>query len=193
MVAKSFASSVFFLLSLIVPLCGCAAKVKVESKPSAPPAVQVEWPAGTILVSRNKDDSQNKTPGYQNHLAMYLGKGVIVESQEKIGVVQVSFEEYKKRPYDWFPFFPLQEQIGQRAADKAKTLIGIPYRKLSSLFPEELIEERGLNCVSVIRVSYAYALGHPLPDLKLPDDILAFGDVFTRNWVYATPKEFGLR
>ncbi len=165
--------------------------MKFETKPAPAPETRIEWPAGTVLVSRNKDEAKNKTPGFENHLAMYLGKGVLVESQEKLGVVQVSFEQYKSRHYDWFPLFPLQESIGQRAADKAKTLVGIPYRKLSSLFPEELIEERGLNCVSVIRVSYVYALGHPLPDLKLPDDILVLKDVFTRKWVYETPNHSG--
>lgn len=165
---------------------GCAVRVKVDSRPQAPQKILVEWPAGTVLVSRNKDESQNTTPGFQNHLALYLGAGVIVESQEHSGVIQVPFDDYKNRPYDWFPLFPINEDVGRRAAEKARTLVGIPYRKLSSLFPEEKIEERGLNCVSVIRVSYVYALGHSLPKLKLPDDILDLEEVFTRTWVYQT-------
>lgn len=176
---------------LLAALGACAVRVKMSSAPVKAPEIRVEWPAGTVLVSRNKDDSQNTTPGFHNHLALYLGNGIIVESQEKRGVIQIPFGEYKSRPYDWFPLFPVDEKTGQRAADKAKTLIGIPYRKLSSLFPEELIEERGLNCVSVIRVSYVYALGKPLPKLKLPDDILEVEELFMRNWVYETPNHSG--
>jgi uncharacterized protein YycO len=163
-------------------LAGCV--TNPSAQPQSDKATYVEWPAGTVLVSRNKDEDQNTSPGFENHLALYIGNGIIVESQADVGVIQTPFEVYKARAYDWFPMFPVDLNVGQRAADRAKTLVGIPYRRLSSLMPEERIEERGLNCVSVIRVSYVYAIGHSLPKLKIPDDILKMTEVFTRNWVY---------
>jgi cell wall-associated NlpC family hydrolase len=170
--------NLMILLVLAGSLVGCA-----ESKPPTPPMkAVVEWPAGTVLVSKNRDESQNKSPGDQNHLAIYVGNGEIIEAQADAGVIRTPFSVYNARDYIWFPEFPIDGTVGAKAAAKAKTLVGLPYRELSSLMRVEHDPSKGLNCVSVVRISYSYALGHNLPNLRKPDDILLMTDVFTRIW-----------
>ncbi len=172
-------------LGALLPV-GCRPALHVPPLPPVPP--QAEWPLGTVLVSRNTDPKLNTSPGIENHLAIYVGGGQIVESQkDQGGVISTPFETYLARDYIWFPMFPIDGLTGVRAATQAKTLIGMPYSELSSLLLVDPKDAPGLNCVSVVRVSYVTALGHPLPLLQKPDDILKMTDVFTRKWAYSEP------
>jgi hypothetical protein len=166
---------IVLLMSLM--FIGCASKNAAPTVPTG----RLDWPAGTVLVSRNKIESENKSPGYWNHLYLYIGDSEGVESQEGQGVIKTSLKTYLSRDYEWFPVFPEDEAIGRIAAAEAPNLLGLPYSAFSSMLRVDRNEEKGLNCVSVVRVCYSKALGHSLPKLKKPDDILEMTDVFTKQ------------
>lgn len=151
-------------------LWGCA-------RPKARP--RPDLPVGTIFVTRNLDETLNTSPGYWNHLAIYVGDDRIVESQEQGGVIETHLDQYFARAYA-SPVLqvPRDPTVGEKAANKAKTLVGLPYRKLSSMLRVDRREKSGVNCVSVVRISYAAALDKKLPDLRIPDDIFLFKQVF---------------
>ena len=134
-------------------------------------------PLGTVLVSRNKDEKDNTSPGYWNHLAVYVGDGCVVESQAKTGVVKTTLAEYRKRDYNWFPLFPRDAKVGERAAKKAIKLIGTPYHQRSSI--RRHIPKKGANCVSVVKEIYFGQ--QPFRKLTKPDDICHFKKTFTRE------------
>lgn len=166
-----------FLLTCFVLLClGC--QPKPQPKP-VKPRVLDPWPQGTVLVSRNPRELDNTTPGYWNHLAIYLGNYQLVEAQAGQGVIQTSNRDYNARGCLWYPLFPRDTVVGQEAARFAQTLVGLPYRADASLLGDR-DPVRGVNCVSVVRLSYEHALGYRLPELKLPDDAEHLvGAVFT--------------
>jgi uncharacterized protein YycO len=168
----------WIILLLVLSLSGCA-KTSVPVSPE--PQVKMDWPPGTILVSRNLNESDNNSPGYWNHLQVYVGDGEIVESQLDRGVILTPLSEFLSRKYQWIVLFPKDDKIGAAAAVKARTLVGLPYNKVSSFLRVDRNQEKGLNCVSVVRVSYSEALGRKIPELRIPDDILKMTDVFTRT------------
>jgi hypothetical protein len=130
-------------------------------------------PVGAVFVSRNWDERDNNSPGFWNHLCVYVGNGSVVESQDYSGVHEISFAEYRARPQHVMVIFPRTPELGQAAAARARSLLGLPYFRFSSvvLFPRPL--ERGLNCVTVVEASYGVRL-------RVPDDI------FRTNGVFAT-------
>lgn len=144
-------------------------------------------PPGTVLLSRNRNEAENTTPGsYWNHAAI-VGKGRIIESQAepveggKSGVIATTFADFEKR--DYTPVIALQPicaGLGLKAAEKAETLVGKPFRKLSSLPRRETDRraDRGLNCNSVVRASYVAATGEQYPKLKVPDRFLEHPELF---------------
>ncbi len=163
-------------LLLLIAVCGC------EAKPKPTPLTKKDpWPAGTVLVSRNRDESENTSPGYWNHLAIYIGDYRVVESQADRGVILTKTVDYNARNYDWHPLYPINLNVGKVAAEKAKTLVGLPYRAASSLTATDRHPEQGLNCVSVVRLSYVSGTGEPLPTLHKPDDIEALTGLFTKQ------------
>ena len=155
----------------------------------AGPAFGVELaslPPGTVLLSRNKLEADNQSPGYWNHAAI-VTKGHIVESQGKpveggkSGVIATSFADYLARGYTpLIALQPLDAAIGLKAAEKAETLIDKPFRKLSSLPRRETERraDRGLNCNSLVRAAYVAATGEQYPKLKIPDRFLDHPELF---------------
>jgi len=142
-------------------------------------------PPGTVLVSRNLDPRLNGNWGEWNHLAMCLGNGCIVESQIGIGVIATPLASYMARPYQWFPLYPTNPEIGKRAATCAQWQVGRNYRQGSSLplvpriVPWALGRDpNGLNCVSLVSQSYASAGCPWLLSMRVPDDILRFRSLF---------------
>lgn len=132
---------------------------------------------GTVLVSRNADERQNTSPGYWNHLAMYVGNDTIVEAQVGRGVIRTPMSEYLARPYSRIlAMEPRDPAVGQRAAAKAQTLVGLPFKKFASALPgDRLAEVRGMNCDNVVRDSLRSATGdRRLRKLKIPDRILLY-------------------
>lgn len=151
-----------------------------------------DWPAGSVLCSRNSNESENATPaGSINHLAIYVGQGWLVEAQESRGVIFTRLSDYKARPY--YPpgiLFPRIKEVGERAAAIAKTHVGRPYRHLSSLAPliiPPIIPTilhgtpDGENCVSEIRLDYEGAIGHPLIGFRWPNDVMLRPELFTNQ------------
>lgn len=132
--------------------------------------INQDIPKGTVLISRNKNNSLNHGYSYWNHAAIYIGNNEIIEATES-GVIKTNLEEYKKRDYEFLILIPKNLEIGIKSSDKSITMIGIKYRFISSIFRIQRKDRRGLNCVSVIRKSYTYALGYD-PKYKTPDDIV---------------------
>ncbi len=131
-------------------------------------------PPGTILVSRNADERQNRTPGVWNHLAIITGDAV-VESQQCEGVIKTPLAEYLARDYSKIlALTPRDEAAGARAARRALALVGVPERRLSSLlvFHGLRRERLGLNCVTAaVEIPWAGEfLGARL--IVLPDGFL---------------------
>lgn len=141
-------------------------------------------PIGTVIYSRNLNESFNKTPGCVNHLAIIVGDNQVVEAQEdldgKSGVILSSIADFKSRHYQFGYLYPKDKQVGIKAAETAKTLVGKKYAKLTSIRPKlsNNIRSRKMNCVTVINVSYSKALGTDVK-MAIPDDIFRYGQVFT--------------
>lgn len=133
-------------------------------------------PIGSVLISYNNNDSLNHhfRGSKWNHLAIYIGDGFVVESQEEKGVIKTPFSEYIKRDYTWGILYPKNKQDGIKASEISKKLIGSDYRKISSVFRRNKNPSKGLNCISVIRTSYNIYL-------VTPDDILKYSNLFTKD------------
>ena len=134
---------------------------------------------GTILISRNQDETENATPGYWNHCAIYIDGGIVIEAQEGQGVIQTYFDKFVERRYEWIYLTPADDVAAKIAAEKAGTLIGLPYRKLSSLWPRIVFLNRGMNCVdAAFKVPYSFALNRNFSYVHFPDDVIKVKNVF---------------
>src|ERR1044072_7471373 len=137
--------------------------------------------SGTVLVSRNADERGNTSPGYWNHLAS-VSVCHVVEAQIGRGVIRTGFDEFEARGYSKIlALEPRDEQVGGRAAAISATLVGLPFRQLSSLPGVDrplVFEARGLNCDSVVRYSYRQASGERLRRLRIPDRALNHDELF---------------
>ena len=144
-------------------------------------------PPGTVLLSTNLDESLNTSPGELNHASIIGAHGEIIESQATKmehgngpGVIRTSIADYAARKYaPPIILYPRDERLGAKAAAKAETLVGLPYRKASSVLPKDRRPERGLNCVSVVRIAYTGATGKRVR-IRKPDDILRMPEL-TKN------------
>ena len=126
---------------------------------------------GDIFLTRwdGLDEANNASPGYFNHAAIYYGDNLIIESQEAFGIVYSDLEKFKNR-YPIYVVLRYNNNIeAAKAANIAKTMIGIPYRKIASAFYFLRRSRRGENCVSMVRKCYLI-LGHD-PGWKIPDHI----------------------
>jgi uncharacterized protein YycO len=146
--------------------------------PVVAPAQQL--PAGAILVSRYLEERKNTSPGFWNHLAIYVGNGWIVESVAGRGVIYTRYEEYLNRPKVRDVMYFRDSAAGQRAALRAQSMVGIPYRTISSIFLFPRADWRGLNCDSVIRNAASAAYGRNL-QIRFPDDVYRYPQYFTHN------------
>lgn len=140
-------------------------------------------PIGTVIYSRNLKESDNKTPGVANHLAIIVDDKNVVEAQEdldgKSGVILTPLTEFRARQYQYGYLYPIDKQVGIKAATEAKALVGKKYSKLSSIRPRfNGNNSRRMNCVSVVKVSYSKALGTEIK-MAIPDDIFRYGQIFT--------------
>jgi hypothetical protein len=139
-----------------------------------------ELPPGTVLVSRNLDEEDNTTLGHWNHLAIVATDGSIIESQIGKGVQKVTLAEYQSRPYSPpLALVPCAPEVGQRAAAKAESLVGLPYRPYSSIFRRqgELRQKLGFNCVSPVKAAY-WQDDRRIRRLKTPDGVLKLEGLF---------------
>jgi len=141
-------------------------------------ATQIKVPAGTVIVSRNRLLRDNKTPGYWNHLGIITKDGFVIEAQQQVGVVKTPLKVFLARDYSEIQVLVPKDRLeGARAAAKCETLVGKPYRGLSSLFryDTERRQQIGLNCVSTVRLGFVdeHWCWHTL---HLPDGVFRFVD-----------------
>lgn len=128
----------------------------------------MNWPLGTTLISRNFNEEDNTTPGFWNHVAIWIGNGRIVESQRGKGVILTALDDWQARPILWRPLIPRPQffERGIQAANTACTLVGRPWGPLSSV--RRKIRSR-LSCVSVWELSWEVNVSWPddIAELKL--------------------------
>lgn len=126
---------------------------------------------GDVFLTRweGLDEENNASPGYFNHACIYYGDNLIIESQEAHGIIYSDLEKFKNR----YPIYVVLRynniEDSAKVAVVAKTMIGIPYRKIASVFHFLRNSRRGENCVSMVRKCYAI-LGQD-PGWKIPDHI----------------------
>jgi uncharacterized protein YycO len=131
-------------------------------------AVAADMLPGTVLVSRWNDESKNTSPGTNNHLAIYVGNGEIVEAQQERGVILTQLSEYLARPQHVTRLAPRIPEEGVIAAAKARSFVGQPYGKFASLGPLWMLGHH--NCVSVVRAAYRPVTG-PVWGVRIPDHV----------------------
>ena len=137
-------------------------------------------PPGTILLSKNADEALNESPGTTNHVCVVANDGSIIESQAGIGVQRISLATYRARKYSPpSAMIPCALEVGKRAAAKAESLVGLPFRKISSIFRRqgERRQKKGLNCVSVVKWSY-WDEDRRVRRIKIPDHVLRLEGLF---------------
>jgi hypothetical protein len=137
---------------------------------------------GDILLTRNAGgEDQNRSPGWFNHAAMYVGDGIVVEAQMHVadgkwtddttqpgGVIESDVDEFLNR----YPIIRVRRlRAGaEQAAEEAKQMVGLGYNRMSSWFMRQRRDERGVNCVAVNRRAVTRATGAD-PGWRRPDDI----------------------
>jgi uncharacterized protein YycO len=130
-------------------------------------------PIGAILISRNNIESLNDSPGYWNHVAIYVGNDRLVESQRGRGVISTPMSEWNQRDITWGVLTPRDGEVGRRAAEIAKGLVGRPFGIASSVRRHP---GRRLNCVSAgFKIPYGKAMGRRFEDVKYPDHVIETG------------------
>lgn len=138
---------------------------------------------GTVLVSRNLDESLNTSPGFWNHLAIVINANVIVEYQAGIvehnqgrGVIRTSLQDYMYRAYHpVLALLPMNNPAGFCAAKRAAELVGLPGRPGREY--ERFIGRHGVkwvrNCVSVITLAWG-PNDRAMRRVLMPDGIMRF-------------------
>lgn len=145
---------------------------------------------GDLLVTRNSDEVGNASPGYWNHVSMYVGGGPVrggVGRQDRIIpciVVEAQVEPGKVIESEWGEFYERYPKIvllrlhaisrdRQKAlALAAHKMVGKPYSRWASLtkiFRRH--RTQGENCVSVNRRIYKNETGFDF-GWRRPDDVI---------------------
>lgn len=147
------------MLILLLALC-----LPVQAWACGPPV----YLPGDVLATRNATEEENSTPGYWNHLAIYVGDGQVVEAQMGRGVIVSGLPEFIAR-YPEIRLLRLRSGKGQAMATEAWRHVGTRYRKLASLPVFMRPTQWGNNCVSVVRRCVCVSIGRD-PRWRLPDD-----------------------
>ncbi len=123
---------------------------------------------GDILLTRNELEEENRSPGYWNHSAVYVGDNTVVEAQDGPGeVIVADWEEFYNR-YPRMMYLRPDPSYVDGIVAEAKNLIGQKYTKWASLF--RYLRKRYDNCVSVVRKAWRAGAGED-PRWRIPDHI----------------------
>jgi hypothetical protein len=144
---------------------------------------QAELTPGCVLLSRNRDEQLNTSIGHINHLSIVATNGDIIEAQEGQGVIRTPLEDFLKRDYEPVQVMrPCDAAVGEKAAKRAEQLVGLKFRKFSSVFRRQ---RRGTNCVGVIK--HAYFAEPRVRSIKIPDHVLRLTGLFDAPQPLGTP------
>jgi hypothetical protein len=153
--------------------------------------------SGDIILTRNAEYIGNSSPGYWNHAAISCGSYVVEAQEEPNAVIAVKPNYFLARYPEYVILRYPDIQVAYYAAKAGYSLVGTPYRKISSLFFFLRKSQRGENCVSIVRKAWKVALGRD-PRWRIPDDIyreVGYGRFYQidhhkdyDNWVQ--PKEW---
>lgn len=91
-----------------------------------------ELMAGDLLATRNADPRDNETPGYWNHLAIFVGTDQVVESQARRGTIRTALAEFVGR-YPELIVLRFCDGDGEKMAEAARSQVGAPYWRLASV------------------------------------------------------------
>ena len=128
---------------------------------------------GLIIVTRNTDEVGNDSPGYWNHAAIISVREWVVEAQkEPNAVIAVPLEKFINRYPELVIFRVTEMDQMESVALFAANMIGLPYRRIASIFPMWRRPWLGENCVSVVRKAVEQATGKD-PRWRRPDHIVA--------------------
>ena len=129
---------------------------------------------GDVFVTRNagNDEEDNTSPGYWNHAAIYGGNHEVVEAQVEPHnqVILTNINEFFARYPQLRILRHKDPEIGPMAAMYARTLVGVHYRKLASIFRFLRNSRRGENCVSVVRKAIQ-EVSQQTVVWRIPDDV----------------------
>jgi len=124
---------------------------------------------GDILATRNTDEVGNDSPGWWNHLAILSVNGWVVEAQWKPdAVIAVPVGNFLERYPEILAFSVVSDADQLKVAEAAIIFVGLPYRRVASLFPRWRRPFLGENCVSVVRKTIIKATGRD-PGWRRPD------------------------
>ena len=113
---------------------------------------------GDIFVTRNEEE--NTTPGWWNHLAIYVGNGQIAEAQAEPGcVILTDINGFWDRYPQLLIIRHLHKDVREKAAHHARRIEGRKYWRWASIFKTLKSPILGENCVSVVRRAYLSASG----------------------------------
>ena len=128
---------------------------------------------GDIFITRNagSDEIDNRSPGFFNHLAIYVGCDKIVEGQDSPhnSIIESNISEFLIRYPIIRVFRHPYEKVREKAAEQARKKVGVPYRRVASIFRFLRRTSKGENCVSLVRKCYKEASGYYAKWFK-PDD-----------------------
>jgi uncharacterized protein YycO len=148
-------------------------KHRLTKVPIAERLVQV----GDMFLTRNFKEEDNSSPGHWNHVAMYVGGGYVVEAQEKPNaVIKVAFEDFWCRYPEILVlrYKKVTPEIQKKLASSATKYIGVPYRRIASIFVFLRKSSRGENCTSLFRRVCRDVYGGD-PKWGIPDSVLSSG------------------
>ena len=135
----------------------------------------MSYEIGDVFLTRWIDEAKNTSPGHWNHSAILSPSGVI-ESLSGRGVVANNFSGWItaiNKESHCLHLRCIDPVAAQGAGNFAPIMVGGKYRAASSVFRNLPLWRirRGLNCVSVVRISYKQVLGYD-PKWTTPDGIL---------------------
>lgn len=136
---------------------------------------------GDIFLTRNTEAVGNESPGHWNHAAIVAVDGNVIEAQSSIinAVIKVEATSFTARYPEYILLQFWNATKAYSAARCAEEAIGTTYRKVASIFRNLRNQNRGENCVSVVRKAYRDAMGID-PRWRIPDHI--YEEVENKNF-----------
>lgn len=133
-------------------------------------SIPLDLRPGDIILTRNVDESLNSTPGYMNHACIVVSQYEVIEAVRDEGVIKTPLSVLLDERCGKAVLMRYPGDKNSEVAVYAQKAVGTPYRFISSAFRFLRREQRGENCVSLVRRSFQKAYDRDF-GWKKPDDI----------------------